>query len=152
MRFPFIATVMTAFFFSFAWPVAAEEKMFVGIKACIDCHQEQYDTFMKYSKKAHSFLNIKKMEKKLTAQEYTECFQCHTTGYGKPGGFISESQTPGLKNPGCEVCHGPGSVHVETGDPDDIITDISMAHCIGCHDKERIDEFNFEPLVYSGAH
>ena len=25
--------------------------------------------------------------------------------------------TPGLADAGCEVCHGPGSVHAETGDP-----------------------------------
>nr|WP_320191779.1 cytochrome c family protein [uncultured Desulfobacter sp.] len=152
MRFQFMTALITALFFSISWPVFAEEKKFVGINACRDCHEEQYDTFMKYSKKADSFLEIKKMEKSLTSEEYAECFECHTTGYGKPGGFVSESQTPDLKNPGCEVCHGPGSVHVETEDPDDIITEITMDHCVVCHDKGRIDEFNFTPLVYSGAH
>lgn len=153
MRFPFIAAVMTAFFLSSSsWPVIAQEKTFVGAKACMACHQDQYDNFMKYSKKAHSFLAIKKMENNLTPQEYTECFECHTTGYGKPGGFISESQTPDLKNPGCEVCHGPGSVHVETQDPEDIITEISMDNCIVCHNNDRVEGFNFKPLIFGGAH
>lgn len=152
MRFQFITAALTAIFLAFSWQVFAEDKKFVGTKACVDCHQEQYDNFKKYSKKAHSFLSIKKMEKKLTSQEYTECFQCHTTGYGRPGGFVSESQTPDLKNPGCEVCHGPGSVHVETEDPDDIITEVTMDNCVRCHDNDRIAEFKFKPLVFSGAH
>ena len=118
----------------------------------MDCHQEQYDNFIQYSKKAHSFSNIKKMEKSLTAEEYKECFQCHTTGYGVPGGFVSETQTPDLKNPGCEVCHGPGSLHIDSEDPDDIITEISMENCLVCHNKDRVDAFGFKPLLFSGAH
>ena len=41
-------------------------------------------------------------------------------GYGKPGGFRSEHETPGLKEPGCEVCHGPGSIHAASRDARDI--------------------------------
>ncbi len=130
----------------------AEEKTYLGSEACKDCHEKQYNNFMNYSKKAHSFGNIKKMEKKLTSEEYKSCFECHTTGYSQKGGFISEVQTPGLKNPGCEVCHGPGSLHAETEDPDDIVREVTMENCNTCHSGDRIDVFDFKPLLFGGAH
>ncbi|MCG8617972.1 MAG: cytochrome c family protein [Desulfobacterales bacterium] len=128
------------------------ENAYVGSAACKECHQEQYDNFMNYSKKADSFTSIKKMEKKLTPEEYRECFECHTTGYGKPGGFISETQTPEVKDTGCEVCHGPGSLHAESGDPDDIILKMGLEVCMTCHNQERVADFDFKPLMYGGAH
>ncbi len=130
----------------------AEEKKFVGSEACKECHEDQYANFIEYSKKAKSFESIKKMEKKLTKEEYKECFECHTTGYGKPGGFESEDATPALKNAGCEVCHGPGSLHVESEDPELINIDLSMDNCNTCHSKDRIEAFDFKPLLFGGAH
>ncbi len=131
---------------------AASDKRYLGSLACRECHQDQYESFMAYSKKATSFNDIKKMEKKLTPEEYRECFKCHTTGYGQKGGFISESRTPDLKNPGCEVCHGPGSLHVETQDTEDIIRAMAMDDCRECHNAARIKDFDFRPLLYSGGH
>ncbi|HCY86400.1 MAG TPA: cytochrome C [Desulfobacteraceae bacterium] len=130
----------------------AGENAYVGSAACKECHQEQYDNFMAHSKKANSFSSIKKMEKKLTPEEYQECFECHTTGYGKPGGFISEKQTPQVKDAGCEVCHGPGSLHIESGDPEDIKLDMGLENCRTCHNQERVEDFDFKPLMYGGAH
>ncbi len=131
----------------------AEQARYVGSKTCGECHQKEYETFKKFAKKSSSFENIKKMESKLTREEYQSCFECHTTGHGKPGGFVSESKTPELKNPGCEVCHGPGSIHVDTGgDPAEIRYDLSMEDCESCHSSDRIKSFNFKPLLFGGAH
>ena len=132
--------------------VIAEEKHYVGTTACKECHQDQHESFMTYSKKATSFNDIKKMEKKLTPDEYKDCFKCHTTGYGKNGGFISETQTPDLKNPGCEVCHGPGSLHMETQDTEDIVRKMAIEECRKCHNEARVNAFDFRPLLYSGGH
>ncbi len=147
--------VVLAFFFPVFFGigiVGAQEKSYVGTQACKDCHEDQYENYIQYSKKAKSFDSIKKMEKKLTKEEYKECFECHTTGYGKPGGFVSEDTTPGLKNAGCEVCHGPGSLHVETEDPEKISTNLEMGNCSKCHSQDRIDAFDFKPLLFGGAH
>ncbi len=133
-------------------PCHAEEKVYVGSTVCKDCHDKEYDNYLKFAKKAHSFQSIKKMEKKLSPEEYRTCFECHTTGYGVKGGFVSEEQTPELKNAGCEVCHGPGSLHVESEDPDDIVREVTMEKCTTCHNKNRVNAFDFKPLLYGGAH
>jgi hypothetical protein len=131
----------------------AEQARYIGSKACGECHPKEYETFTEFAKKSGSFQNIKTMKPKLTRKEYQSCFECHTTGYGKPGGFVSESETPELKNPGCEVCHGPGSIHEDTGgDPAEIRYDLSMEDCKSCHNSDRIEAFDFKPLLFGGAH
>lgn len=130
----------------------AEERVYVGSKTCQECHSEEYANHLKFSKKASSFESIRVMRPKLTDAEFTECFECHTTGYGKPGGFVSESQTPELKDAGCEVCHGPGSLHAESGDPDDIDHDLTIDSCNTCHSVDRVNAFDYKPLLFGGAH
>jgi hypothetical protein len=78
--------------------------------------------------------------------------ECHTTGYGKPGGFRSEHDTPDLRNAGCEVCHGPGSLHCETEDPGDIMGSLTADECEECHRTDRVEAFDYKPLIYGGAH
>ena len=147
--------VFSVFFvccFSFMGQGLAKEKKYVGAKACKACHEKEYSNYLNFAKKAKSFGSIKKMEKKLTLDEYRACFECHTTGYGKPGGFESEEKTPDLKDAGCEVCHGPGSLHMDGGDPSLIIRDVTMENCNSCHSKDRIEAFDFKPLLFGGAH
>jgi mono/diheme cytochrome c family protein len=131
----------------------ARSASYVGSKACSDCHDEQYENFTKYAKKAHSFESVKVMAPDLTPEEIKECYACHTTGYGKESGFKSIEQTPELADAGCEVCHGPGSEHVEMGgDPELIKGKLAMEDCIVCHNAERVEAFDFKPMLYGGAH
>jgi len=127
-------------------------KTYVGSDACKDCHEDEYKNFNAYAKKAHSYNSIKIMKRGLTETEFQSCFECHTTGYGKPGGFISEKETPLLKDAGCEVCHGPGSLHCETEEPEAIKGKLTIKDCETCHNKERVAEFNYKPLIFGGAH
>lgn len=92
------------------------------------------------------------MKKELTEEEIKWCYQCHTTGYGKAGGFISVEKTPDLKNAGCEVCHGPGEFHVKTKSPKDIKSHLTLRDCETCHTSERVRAFRFKPLIHGGAH
>ena len=145
------------FFFSFSGNYAgkarcAEQPKYVGSDGCKECHADEYRTFKQFNKKAHSFQSIIRLQKGLEEAELKNCFECHTTGYGKEGGFRSEQETPQLKDAGCEVCHGPGSVHAETGDPKDIKGKLTAKDCEACHNSERIDAFKYKPLVYGGAH
>jgi len=126
--------------------------MYVGSEACKRCHEAEYESYQSKSKKAHSYNSIKKMQPHLTEAEFRQCFECHTTGHGKPGGFNSEQETPKLRNAGCEVCHGPGSRHVDTAEAEDIRGKITAATCEVCHNQERVEAFNYTPLVYGGGH
>lgn len=93
------------------------------------------------------------MAPKLTPEELRGCFACHTTGYGQPGGFVDFEKTPNLANAGCEVCHGPGSAHVDSGgDPTRIKAKPVMTECERCHNAERVQTFNFKPMLFAGAH
>jgi mono/diheme cytochrome c family protein len=101
----------------FAGTAGAAE--YIGAKKCKACHMKQYKSWSKTTM-ATSFENLKpgvKAEEKKKAgldpeKDYTadaDCLKCHTTGYGKPGGFTSLAETPKLINVQCEGCHGPGA-------------------------------------------
>ncbi|MBF0525942.1 MAG: cytochrome c family protein [Deltaproteobacteria bacterium] len=134
------------------WSQAEMIKTYVGSAACSKCHEQEYKTFTAYARKAHSYRGIKLMKKGLTEAQFQACLGCHTTGYGKPGGFRSEEETPELKDAGCEVCHGPGSQHIVTKSSTDIHHRITAKDCEGCHDKDRIAAFRYKPMVHGGAH
>ncbi|MCP3922598.1 MAG: cytochrome C [Desulfobacterales bacterium] len=130
---------------------ALSEKAYVGSQKCQSCHETEYSNYKKYSQKAKSYKSVEKMKSKLKLSEYQGCLKCHTTGYGK-GGFISIEKTPHLKDAGCESCHGPGSTHIESEDPDDIKGKLDVKDCMDCHNKERVEGFKFKPMIYGGAH
>ncbi len=127
-------------------------RSYVGTAACRGCHETEHESFHSFAKKAHSFESIRKMRSRLTPAEFRGCLECHTTGYGRPGGFRSEGETPDLMNAGCEVCHGPGSRHVATAAANDIKGKLTREDCLPCHNKERIEAFNFKPMIYGGGH
>jgi nitrate/TMAO reductase-like tetraheme cytochrome c subunit len=131
---------------------AQDQKSYVGPETCKECHEEEYRAYRTLSKKAHSFESVRRMRKGLTEEEYKGCLECHTTGYHQPGGFVSETETPGLANAGCESCHGPGSLHSKTQASKDIRGRLTSQDCRGCHNPDRVEAFNFNPLVRGGAH
>lgn len=130
-----------------------QQASYVGSEVCGDCHDEEYENYTQYSKKAHSGTAVKTMAGDLSPQELNECYGCHTTGYGQPGGFVSFEETPELGDAGCEVCHGPGSEHVDDyGNPLYIKGNLSIEDCEHCHNPERVAAFDYKPLIFGGAH
>ena len=96
---------------------------YVGETRCRPCHLPQSKSW-KQTKMANAFDLLKpgiaadkKKAKKLDpARDYTRdaaCLPCHTTGYGKPGGFESIEKTPQLAGVQCEVCHGAGAGYLK---------------------------------------
>ena len=123
-----------------------QDATYVGTSRCRSCHLKEYKTYRK-TKHAKVFNVLQGPEKK-----DPDCLKCHTTGYGKPGGFKSEDDTPKMKSVGCESCHGPGSAHVKAakaaGDSTTFEKKINKTPkntCVNCHNphvnqKERVEK------------
>jgi len=101
----------------------AGEPEYVGSNKCKACHIKQYKSW-ETSRMAAAFEVLKagKSIESKKAQgldpdiDYTtkdKCLSCHTTGFGKPGGFENVEKTPNLVGVGCESCHGPGSEYIK---------------------------------------
>src|SRR4029079_14188599 len=87
---------------------------FVGTDTCVNCHQPHAADAAAWQKSGHSHAYdalSKKANKPELRQYDPECIKCHVVGFGYVGGFVSNPQTPHLKNVRRENCHGPGSAH-----------------------------------------
>jgi len=95
------------------------ESSYVGVDGCRSCHKGQFASWrMSVHAKALDLLKpgkrkgAKKRAQLDPEKDYstdTKCLQCHTTGYGKPGGFKDITSTPKMAGISCEACHGAGS-------------------------------------------
>ncbi|NIM02343.1 MAG: hypothetical protein GTN89_16445 [Acidobacteria bacterium] len=104
-------------------PVFGEEHAYVGTKNCKKCHIKEWKSWAE-TKMAKTFDTLAPgaaAEAKIGAgldpdKDYTtdpECLRCHTTGYGKEGGFVDLATTPDLAGVGCEMCHGAGGTYTQ---------------------------------------
>lgn len=117
----------------------AEEVKYVGTKKCKMCHSTKKENETKKHKLAYNswietshaknFQFLKDMGKDADP----ECLKCHTTGYGKPGGFVDEAATPNLVGTGCEACHGPGSKHIKAKPKKGSMGEVKKGVCEECH-------------------
>ncbi|MCP4663446.1 MAG: hypothetical protein GY856_49280 [bacterium] len=99
------------------------------------------------------------------------CLACHTTGYGKPGGFTDPESTPELLGVGCEMCHGAGGTYTQNEYMSlknkeykkadvvgaGMVDQITVEQCQGCHNTDSPfvgDDyvFDFEANKEKGNH
>ncbi len=129
----FVFLTLGLFVFHASKASAQSQATYVGVDKCKGCHPSEFKDFesRKFSK-AWSVLVMRGKDKD------GECLKCHATGYGQPGGFVSEEATPNLKFKQCEACHGPGSIHANN--PGDQAVKAGMKQyvrdndvCIKCH-------------------
>ncbi len=106
-----------------------------GAETCARCHPAE-QTSWAGSGHAHAWQTL--VGKRFDSDPY--CMQCHTTGYGLPGGFESRGKSMPLTNVGCESCHGPSAAHVR--DPKSHTPFDAMDQCSRCHDHENSPTFN----------
>lgn len=97
-----------------------------SIENCKMCHSDKFEQWsgMGHARAYDLLIAVGK-------QNSPECLPCHTTGYGKKGGYVDEATTPDLKNVQCESCHGPGENHM--GDVEGIVGKPAAAKCAECH-------------------
>lgn len=111
---------------------------YAGSDACELCHGYEYD---KWSAKKHAHAYQTLVE--VGSQYDPECVECHVVGLKYESGFVNESSKKGLRDVGCEICHGPSSKHIEsllngggvieTGSPEFV--------CDDCHTSEHSPEY-----------
>jgi len=111
---------------AFLAQTAVAAPSYVGVKVCTKCHDVHGESWVGTSHakafeslKANTKAEEKKKAKLDPAKDYTkdkDCVGCHSTGFGKPGGFALGKDPGGsekLGSVGCEACHGPGSDYRE---------------------------------------
>lgn len=124
---------------------------YVGSQACQSCHTKEFETWVA-SPHGHA---VETLEKEGKAGD-AECLQCHTTAYGKTGGFPEGAPVaahPDLARVGCESCHGPGGDHIGDGARrvgtilslgDKCDSCVILKVCGTCHDDANDPGFKFE--------
>jgi len=117
----------------------ASAPTYTGSTRCMPCHEAEFAIWSK-SAHAHAF-DVLVREK----QDFNpKCVGCHTVGHGRPQGFLTATATPGLKDVGCEACHGPSSLHPEPLAQGYGRT--STNACRDCHTQENSPDF--DPAQY----
>lgn len=124
---------------------------FVGSQACQSCHAGEHET---WSRSAHA-RSVATLEKAGKAKQ-SECLKCHTTGFGRTGGFPSDGAVAQHRDRaavGCESCHGPGGEHAKPDAPkvgnivslgDKCDSCVILQICGSCHDAANDPGFEFE--------
>ena len=123
---------------------------YAGKDACIACHSAET---AHWGRTPHAAAWRTLADRGETGNP--DCLQCHTTGFGRPGGFADPSAGRALLNVQCEACHGPMGLHVDQAEggrsvrPDAGLP-VRQATCVGCHDpanSPRFDASSYYPVV-----
>ncbi len=117
-------------------PVRPGSAAYAGSASCASCHAAAFDWWRQH-KHGNAYATLEEVHK-----EYNlSCVGCHVTGYNQPGGS-TVTHVEGLKNVGCESCHGPGSLHnAQPEEPGLVARAVPERVCAGCHTPEHSDHF-----------
>lgn len=125
--------------FELAWSSdGASVHRVAGSQSCRKCHQADCDVW-EQSAHSHAWQTLLKTG----SQVDSYCQQCHVTGFGVPGGFVSAKRSPDRVNVGCESCHGPSQQHVEQPDVHTFHFKNAASTCVRCHDPENSPQFDY---------
>jgi hypothetical protein len=123
----------------------------VGSDACSACHAEEFET---WAAGPHAGATATLAQPGVEREQ--ACLKCHTTGFGRTGGFPPNGRPgdhPDLARVGCESCHGPGAAHVaeDGAQPGGIVSlgdkcdsCVILQICGACHDADNDPGFEFE--------
>lgn len=146
---------------------AAGQDRFAGTETCAQCHEEEYESFMKRSDKSHSLSSVVKMADHLDDDEIVGCLDCHSGKRDNPdftltaddvakaanGDSIPEGAAR-FANVGCEACHGPGGEHAREGSATlgdrRLISIPDRDICESCH--KGIHTLEYKGVIQAGGH
>ncbi|NUM33227.1 MAG: hypothetical protein HUU50_01665 [Candidatus Brocadiae bacterium] len=127
------------------------KEKYVGASRCSMCHAEIYRS---WKQTAHS-RSLDSLKKKNNHHD-PHCLKCHVTGFGIKNGYEGEEKTPDFAFIGCEVCHGPSSLHTFHNNPDQLRPSTSHPNpkkiCLECHTWEHCGNFDFDTFWARIAH
>ena len=151
-------------------PLPAKQASYVGTDGCVGgCHfHDDAIELWRSTRHGHAWKTLVDGGKDLSY----DCVGCHATGFDLPGGSNlwtlarwqralpadappakppekaadkpEDRAGPDLRNVQCEVCHGPGSLHVRAPNKNPVpVPRPTEARCLECHTKEHSDTFQF---------
>lgn len=136
------------------------EASYVGANACKACHTQAFDVWKNAvfqlegvdedgNKIIRSTGHSKAWQTLVDMGKDTDrtCIGCHSIGFMEKGGYCKAFEVDFRKDVQCESCHGPGSLHAQSGDKKFIKRQVSENTCRGCHHVPHIesyDSFNYE--------
>ncbi len=118
-------------------PAKPNEASFIGVEECTTCHDDAREVWDKTAH-AHAYASLSKQSKEFNL----DCVSCHVTGYDLPGGS-TVTHVDKLENVGCEVCHGPGSLHAKSPKKTPMpVAKPQPDTCLACHHPPHVHEFD----------
>ncbi|MCE9595597.1 MAG: cytochrome c family protein [Planctomycetes bacterium] len=127
---------------SFTDPMLTPTQRYVGSESCKACHAREFAQWLS-TPHASAMLTLEHVQR----QRIRNCVACHVVGFEQESGYRFDAPSVELRNVGCEVCHGPGSEHVERGSaairrtpPDGL--------CASCHTEAHSNFLLSDPSSY----
>jgi formate-dependent nitrite reductase cytochrome c552 subunit len=112
---------------------------FVGSERCVVCHSHVH---LHWSATLHAGA-LETLE--IIGQDKNPvCLECHTVGFGEPGGFVDRATTNDLAGVGCEDCHGAARDHVENVNDESLRPPLPLTAetCGKCHTGSHHPNFD----------
>jgi hypothetical protein len=105
----------------------------VGVEVCTTCHKSKRE-FWNRTQHSGAYATLSSAHKEFNL----DCVSCHVTGYDRPGGS-TVVHVEKLRDVQCEVCHGPGSRHVDTPLDEKLIALPEQSLCAAqCHHPPHV--------------
>ena len=111
---------------------------YLGYQICGRCHDDLVPRYL-LTRHFKAFDTLREKGKETSP----DCLACHTTGYGKFGGYDAKAEEEGgpyLRGVQCEACHGPGTTHARDGS----YVRSARASCTVCHTLQWSPHFDYE--------
>ena len=140
MRFLLLCSISGLLFCSGCREIeeSVKENAYVGANHCVRCHSAET---AQWKISAHAAVFDSFNMKALSSEGISPAR--FVTGFKEKTGYSLKVHRPYLENVQCEVCHGPGKLHILRPDTNNILRRILPERCFECHAppfKENFEE------------